>query len=213
LRAHSWTAAVLLILTAAATACTRGGVTTELSTAPSASSVASQAPSASSVASQTRTSNRVGYSIQLPADWSVREGYLDWDVGIEPHAFSPFVDTLAAPAGRPWILIARQKRQPASEPLDQWVMRLQNTGTITYPGQCLPATLEPDTSLGGEPAKSFSLQCPRDGPDSEGVQILSVHGPFGYLLMCYDEEWGATRARELVTQCHEWSMSLSYLPG
>ena len=205
MRTHSGTAAVLLLVTIVASACTSGSVTSEITTAPSASSVASP--------SQTRVSDRLGYSIQLPADWTVREGYLDWDVGIEPHGFSPYVDTLAAPPGRPWILIARQKRQPASEPLDQWVMRLQSTGTITYPGQCLPATPEPDTSLGGEPAKSFSLQCPRDGPDSEGVQILSVHGPFGYLLMCYDEEWGATRARELVTQCHEWSMSLSYLPG
>jgi hypothetical protein len=204
-RTHGWTAAVLLLIAAAASACTGGSVTSEASTAPSASSVASP--------SQTRVSDRLGYRIDMPADWTVGDAILDWDVGIEPTVGSPFVDSLSAPAGRPWIVIARQKRQPASEPLDQLVMRLQNTGTITYPGRCLPTTPEPDTSLGGEPAKSFLLHCPSYGPDAEGVQLLSVHGPFGYLLFCFDEEWGATRTAELVAQCHEWSMSLSYLPG
>jgi hypothetical protein len=101
----------------------------------------------------------------------------------------------------------------SGETLGAWLVLLQSTKTITYPDQCLPPTPEADTSLGSEPAKSFSLHCPmRDGPDSVGVQVLARHGQFGYLLMCYDENWGATRTEELVKQCRDWSLGFTYLP-
>jgi hypothetical protein len=197
-------AGALLVVTATS-ACTSAPSipsTTASSTSPPASTT--------SAAGETYTSDRLGYRIRLPLGWASRPGYLDWELGIEPHLSSPFVDSLAAPAGHPFMLVARQLR-PSGETLVGWLVQLQNTKTITYPEQCMPPAPEADTSLGSEPAKSFSLHCQRDGPDAVGVQLLAMHGRFGYLLMCYDENWGATRTNELVKQCHEWSSSFIHL--
>jgi hypothetical protein len=197
--------AVLVAVAATTSACTSAPSISESATAPTASLTASTAV-------QTYTSARLGYRIQLPPDWTVAAGYLDWEFGVEPTHSSPSFDTLADPAGRPFILIGRQQR-PSGEALGAWLGRLQSTKTITYPDRCMPATPELDTSLGAEPAKSFSLHCPSDGPDAVGLQVLAMHGHFGYLLMCYDENWGATRTDELVNQCRAWSKSFTYLPA
>ena len=198
-----------LLIVVATSACT-SAPSTPVNSAASTST--SPPASTTSAAGQTHASDRLGYRITLPADWVVRPGYLDWELGVEPHSGTPFVDTLSPPPGRPWIVVSRQLR-PSGETLGAWLVLLQSTKTITYPDQCLPATPEADTSLGSEPAKSFSLHCPmRDGPDSVGVQVLARHGQFGYLLMCYDENWGATRTEELVKQCRDWSLGFTYLP-
>jgi len=122
------------------------------------------------------------------------------------------VDTLSAPAGNPFILVARQQR-PSGETLSEWLVQLQNAKSIVNPDLCTPPTAEADTSLGSEPAKSFSMHCPSGGPDAVGVQVLAMHGRLGYVLMCFDANWGATRIEELVKQCRDWSTSFTYLPA
>lgn len=198
-----------LLVVVATSACTSAPSTPVNSTA---STSTSSPASTTSAAGQTYTSDRLGYRLRLPLSWGSRPGYLDWELGVGPTPGSPSVDTLAAPAGNPFITVARQQR-PSGETLGEWLVQLQNTNTISLADYCTPPTAEADTALGSEPAKSFSLHCPRDGPDAVGVQVLAMHGRFGYLLMCFDANWGASRTEELVKQCREWSTSFTYLPA
>jgi hypothetical protein len=201
--------AAALLVVVATSACTSAPSTPVNSTA---STSASPPASTSSAAGQTYASDRLGYRLRLPLNWGSRPGYLDWELGVAPTPGSPSVDTLSAPAGNPFILVARQQR-PSGETLSEWLVQLQNAKSIVNPDLCTPPTAEADTSLGSEPAKSFSMHCPSGGPDAVGVQVLAMHGRLGYVLMCFDANWGATRIEELVKQCRDWSTSFTYLPA
>jgi hypothetical protein len=201
--------AVLLTVAATMSACTSAPSSpvnspAQTSTSPPASTTSTEG--------QIYTSDRLGYRLRLPPGWTATPAYLDWELSVPPTPGTPFVDTLTAPAGTPFYAVGRQQR-PSGETLGEWLVKLQNAKSITYPDQCTPPTAEADTSLGSEPAKSFSLHCPEDGPDAVGVQVLAMHGGFGYLLFCYDYHWGATRTDELVKQCREWSKGFTYLPA
>jgi len=198
-----------LLVVSAISACTSAPSTPVNPPAPTSTSPTA---STSSAAGRTYTSDRLGYRIRLPLDWDVHLAFLDWELGVAPTPGSPSVDTLSAPAGNPFILVARQQR-PSGETLSEWLVQLQNTKTIVNPDLRTPPTAEADTSLASEPAKSFSLRCPSDGPDALGVLVLAMHGHFGYALMCFDANWGATRTEELFKQCREWSTSFTYFPA
>ena len=197
-----------LLVVVATSACTSAPSTPVDSTAPTSTSPPA---STTSDAGRTYTSDRLGYSIRIPLSWDVHPAFLDWELGVAPIPGSPYVDTLSPPVLHPSIMVGRQQR-PSGETLGEWLVQLQKTESITYTG-CTPPAAEADTSLGSEPAKSFSLHCPGDTPDAVGVQVLAMHGHFGYALTCYEPNWGATRKDELVKQCREWSTSFTYLPA
>jgi len=146
---------------------------------PEASALASATVAASASPGATGfTSNTYGYSLTVPAGWTVIQASSAWDGDGAPSHDAPEADQFVGPAAASaWALVA-----PTAKDLAAYVKE-SIAATAKYHGDTCPAPLETvdPIKIGGEPGTLLAWNC--------GILIniaATVHNGTGYLFAFRD---------------------------
>lgn len=129
---------------------------------------------ATSTAGQEFVSQRYGFRVTLTKDWSEHDARADWDgqrlQGLDSPFFANFDDPAA---GR--TLVAAAAPVATGTQLADW----QAAMVRAAPSACSDTSPVEKTTLGGEPALTWTATC-SDGYDVN--KLAAVHGHRGYMV-------------------------------
>lgn len=124
-------------------------------------------------------SNRYGFWLTPPKDWSKREAQVGWD-GKEPFTgglqSTPFVAIVSDPGN------GDRKFAVAAAPVAKGIQLAAWQAAIVrviVASQCASSRPVTKTTLGGEPALTWTATC----GDLHPIQIAALHGRRGYLAI------------------------------
>jgi hypothetical protein len=133
----------------------------------------------------TFSSQRYGFRVTLPGNWSEVDATVDWDgrelPGIDGAAWANFTD---ATTNRTLDVASAR----AGMGLAAWKAAMQ---AAEVPHTCLTSSSAARTSLGGEPALAWTAAC-RDGYHLDN--LVALHGTHGYILFLASPTPGSTAA-------------------
>ena len=160
------------------TAC--GSATPAASSTGSSPSTAAPTPAASSPSasggSDTFSSRLYGYSLVVPPEWQTQSADSSWlTVGLEGRCPSDW-DCFSGSSGEP-TLAAAAASFPADLTLDQWRARMQ----VGLPGGCIDSAKPTATTLGGEPASTWTTTC--EGEALHATKVVALHAGRGYMFL------------------------------
>ena len=143
--------------------------------APTAAASAQSNPPASA-GSYAFASRRYGYSLDVPPGWQTQPAISPWvTVGLEGRCPSDW-DCFSGSSGEP-TLAAAAASVSADQTLDQWRMRMQ----VGVPGGCTDSAQTTGTTLGGEPAQTWTTTC--EGEGLHATKVVALHAGRGYMLL------------------------------
>jgi hypothetical protein len=143
--------------------------------APTAISSGQTSPPAAPTAS-TFASQLYGYSLVVPPGWQTQPADSSWlTVGLEGRCPSDW-DCFTGTSGEP-TLAAAAASLPADLTLDQWRARMQ----VGLPGGCIDSAQATATTLGGEPAQTWTTTCQGEG--LHATKVVALHGGRGYMFL------------------------------
>lgn len=166
-------AAAAAVLTACGSSGNNGG-TQAAATQPRAGQLSTTAPTTTTPTPQQFASKPYGFTVTLPQDWTETDALVDWNgkyiAGPGESSFANFTD----PARSRTLMVAA-----ASVPPDMQLAEWQRAIVTATPGLCTKPATTQTTTLGGEPALSWTLTC-SDGYDVN--KLAALHGQRGYVF-------------------------------
>jgi hypothetical protein len=132
------------------------------------------ATSATAAPERTFRSERYGFRVTLPEDWSEADAVADWDGKTLPGLASPIFARFADPANSR-ALVAAAAPVPEGMELAEWRAAMVRATPAVCPD---PSPME-ETTLGGEPALAWTHTC-TDGYDV--IKLAALHGRRGYII-------------------------------
>jgi hypothetical protein len=119
-------------------------------------------------------SERYGFGVTLPEDWSAADALVDWDGGrlqsLSSTAFARFTEPTTDRT-----LVAGAAPVPTGMELAEW----QAAMVRATPRMCPDPSPIDETTLGGEPALAWTHTC-TDGYDVN--KLATLHGGRGYII-------------------------------
>lgn len=183
-----------------ASACAAGG------TAPAASSASSPSSQSEPETSPSPPVNvdAPGYHFTAPAGWTFVPAKGNWEEGpgqypdYNTSGFAAFY----APDDSADIAIGRRLTARGMT-LQTWTQALTKSRTLEYPDVfCRPPHSVRPHKLAGEPAELRLFRCPGVAANAAGALVLTVHRGYGYALLCFLRESGASAS--FPQQCFDW---------
>jgi hypothetical protein len=171
--------ALIAMATIAAAACGSTGS----KPATHATQAATTQPTATKAVTTTRSapppkkfiSRRYGFRVTLAEGWSEQDARLDWNgkklQGIASPAFANFTDRATDRT-----LVAAAARIPKMTGLAAWRAAMVRAA----PAVCRESSSVEKTTLGGEPALTWTARC-SDGYDVN--KLAALHGTRGYMIL------------------------------
>jgi hypothetical protein len=142
---------------------------------PTAAASAQTTPSASG-GSDIFASRLYGYSLVVPPGWQTQPADSSWlTVGLEGRCPSDW-DCFIGPSGEQ-TLTAAAASMPTDVTLDQWRARMQ----VGLPGACIDSAKATATTLGGEPAQTWTTTC--EGEALHATKVVALHAGRGYMFL------------------------------
>jgi hypothetical protein len=143
---------------------------------PTAAGSGQVSPSAAA-SSITFASHLYGYGLAVPAGWHTyaADSSRFSGAGLEGRC-SPDWDCFSGPSGDPTLAAAAASVQ-ADQTLDQWRSRMQ----ASLPYGCIDSAQTTATTLGGEPAQTWTTICEGEGLDA--TKVVALHAGQGYILL------------------------------
>jgi hypothetical protein len=143
--------------------------------APTAAASGQAGPSASG-GSNVFASRLYGYGLAVPPGWQTQPADSSWlTVALEGRCPSDW-DCFTGSSGEP-TLAAAAASVPADLTLDRWRLRMQ----IGLPEGCVDSAQTTATTLGGEPAQTWTTTC--EGEGLHVTKVVALHAGRGYILL------------------------------
>jgi len=121
---------------------------------------------------RTFASQRYGFRVTLPGDWSEQDAQADWDGKNLPAPDEPVGANFPDATGRELVVVSA----PTGLRLAAFRAAMQ---AAEVPHSCSASSLAAQTSLDGEPALEWTATCV-DGDDLNNLAAL--HGTHGYMI-------------------------------
>jgi hypothetical protein len=138
--------------------------------------VSGQAGPSASGGSDIFASRLYGYSLVVPPGWQTQPADSSWlTVGLEGRCPSDW-DCFTGSSGEP-TLAAAAASLPADMTLDQWRARMQ----VGLPEGCIDSAQLTATTLGGEPAQTWTTTCQGEG--LHATKVVALHAGRGYMFL------------------------------
>jgi hypothetical protein len=145
-------------------------------TAAPTAAVSGQAGPSASGGSDIFASRLYGYSLVVPPGWQTQPADSSWlTVGLEGRCPSDW-DCFTGSSGEP-TLAAAAASLPADMTLDQWRARMQ----VGLPEGCIDSAQLTATTLGGEPAQTWTTTCQGEG--LHATKVVALHAGRGYMFL------------------------------
>jgi hypothetical protein len=168
-------AAVLVTGCGSATPAASSDGSSPTTAAPTAAASGQAGPSASG-GSDIFASRRYGYSLLVPPGWQTQPAAASWlTVGLEGRCPSDW-DCFSGSSGEP-TLAAAAASVSADLALDQWRARMQ----VGLPEGCIDSAQPTATTLGGEPAQTWTTTC--EGEGLHATKVVALHAGRGYMIL------------------------------
>jgi hypothetical protein len=143
--------------------------------APTAAASGQAGPSASG-GSDIFASRLYGYSLVVPPGWQTQPADASWiTVGLEGRCPSDW-DCFSGSSGEP-TLAADAASFSADLTLDHWRARMQ----VGLPEGCIDSAQPTATTLGGEPAQTWTTTC--EGEGLHATKVVALHAGRGYMIL------------------------------
>jgi hypothetical protein len=143
--------------------------------APTAAASGQAGPSASG-GSNVFASRLYGYGLAVAPGWQTQPAGSSWlTVALEGRCPSDW-DCFTGSSGEP-TLAAAAASVPADLTLDRWRLRMQ----IGLPEGCVDSAQTTATTLGGEPAQTWTTTC--EGEGLHVTKVVALHAGRGYILL------------------------------
>jgi hypothetical protein len=150
--------------------------TSSASTASATSAASDQASPSAAASSNTFASRLYGYGLVVPLGWQTQMAESPWiSGGLEGRCPSDW-DCFTGPSGEP-TLAAAAASVPADLTLHQWRLRMK----FGLAEGCVDSAEQPATTLGGEPAETWTTTCQGEGLHS--TKVVALHGGRGYIVL------------------------------
>jgi hypothetical protein len=135
-----------------------------------------QASPSSAAGSNTFASRLYGYGLVLPPGWQTQTAESPWvSGGLEGRCPSDW-DCFSGSSGEP-TLAAAATAVPADLTLDQWRLRMH----VGLPVGCIDSAQTTATTLGGEPAQTWTTTCQGEG--LHATKVGALHAGRGYMIL------------------------------
>ncbi|HEY8987391.1 MAG TPA: hypothetical protein VIM39_00120 [Candidatus Limnocylindrales bacterium] len=178
---HLNLALMLCLAPVLVTAC--GSATPAASSAGSSATIAAPTAAASGQASPSASagsnifaSRLYGYSLVVPPGWQKQPADSSWlTVGLEGRCPSDW-DCFTGSSGEP-TLAAAAASVGADLTLDQWRSLMQ----VSLSEGCIDSAQQTATTLGGEPAQTWTTTCEGEGLHS--TKVVALHAGRGYTFL------------------------------
>jgi hypothetical protein len=143
-----------------------------------------------------------GYRFTTPPAWMTVPPKGTWEEGNYPDIGTPGFAEFFAPNDTADIAIGRRPTARGTT-LQSWIKAMTKSRTILYPDVlCRPPSSIPAYRFKGEAAQLRVLRCPRIATNAGGALVLTVHHGYGYALLCFSKETGASTI--FTEQCLSW---------
>jgi hypothetical protein len=146
-----------------------------LTTAPPTAAASTQA-SPSATDPGTFASTRYGYSVVLPPEWQTQPAVVPWLSGALEGRCPATWDCLSDISGEPTLAVAATK-VAAVMTLDRWRGQMR-TGV---PSGCVDSKEWTATTLGGEPAHTWTTTCKNE--ELHATKVAALHDGRGYMVL------------------------------
>jgi hypothetical protein len=144
-------------------------------TSPAAAAT-EQTSSSASTGSNTFASQLYGYSLVVPPGWQTQPASSAWSgAGLEDRCPSDW-DCFSGSSGDPTLATASAS-VAADLTLDQWRLKMHRS----VPDICIDSAKVSATTLGGEPAKTWTTTCESEG--LHATKVVALHAGRGYMLL------------------------------
>ena len=168
-------APVLMTGCGSATPSPSGAGSSPTTAAPTAVASGQASPS-SAAGSNTFASRLYGYGLVVPPGWQTQTAESSWvSGGLEGRCPSDW-DCFSGTSGEP-TLAAAATAVPADLTLDQWRLRMH----VGLPVGCIDSAQTTATTLGGEPAQTWTTTC--EGEGLHATKVAALHAGRGYMLL------------------------------
>jgi hypothetical protein len=135
-----------------------------------------QASPTSAAGSNTFASRLYGYGLIVPPGWQTQTAESSWvSGGLEGRCPSDW-DCFSGSSGEP-TLAAAATAVPADLTLDQWRLRMH----VGLPVGCIDSAQTTATTLGGEPAQTWTTTCQGEG--LHATKVGALHAGRGYMIL------------------------------
>jgi len=170
-----WLALVLVTGCGSASPATSSTGSNPATAAPSADESGQAGPSGAA-SSNTFASQLYGYELVLPPGWQVHPAASQWlSRALEGRCPDDW-DCFSSPSGEPTLAAAATSVAPDLT-LDQWRSRMH----VGLPGGCFDSAEATATTLGGEPAQTWTTTC--EGEGLHATKLVALHAGRGYILL------------------------------
>jgi len=142
--------------------------------APTAAASGQVSPSAAD--SNTFASKRYGYSLVVPSEWQTQPAVLPWLSGTLEGRCPADWDCISDISGEP-TLAAAAASVSANMTLDRWRSQMR----VGVPAGCIDSKQSTATTLGGEPAQTWTTTC--EGEGLQATKVVALHAGRGYILL------------------------------
>jgi hypothetical protein len=143
---------------------------------PSTEAASEEASASASAGSNTFASPLYGYSLVVPPGWQTLPAASAWlTVALEGRCPTDW-DCLSGISGEPTIAAAAASVPPGLT-LDQWRVRT----LVGLPEGCIDSAPPTATTLGGEPAKTWTTTCVGEG--LHAIKVVALHAGRGYIVL------------------------------
>jgi hypothetical protein len=150
--------------------------TSSASTAAAAAPASAQASPSAADGSNSFASRLYGYGLVVPTGWQTQTAESSWlSGGLEGRCPSDW-DCFTGPSGEP-TLAAAAASIPADLTLHQWRLRMK----FGLPEGCVDSADKTATTLGGEPAETWTTTCEGEGLHS--TKVVALHAGRGYIVL------------------------------
>jgi hypothetical protein len=140
---------------------------------PTVNAPADASPSATTAA-QSYSSQLYGYTLVVPSGWQTQPAGSPWLSGALEGRCPADWDCFSGASGEPTLAIAAAAVR-AGLTLDQWRTRL------TPPEGCVDSAVTTATTLGGEPAETWTTTCEAEALHS--TKVVALHAGRGYIAL------------------------------
>jgi hypothetical protein len=124
----------------------------------------------------TFASARYGYSLVLPPEWQTQPAVLPWLSGALEGRCPADWDCLSDISGEPTLAVAAAS-VAADMTLERWRLQMQSG----VPSGCVDAKQSTATTLGGEPAQSWTTTC--ESEELHATKVAALHAGRGYMVL------------------------------
>jgi hypothetical protein len=150
--------------------------TSSAPTASATSAASDQASPSAAASSNTFASRLYGYGLVVPLGWQTQTAESSWlSGGLEGRCPSDW-DCFTGPSGEP-TLAAAAASVPADLTLHQWRLRMK----FGLAEGCVDSADKTATTLGGEPAETWTTTCEGEGLHS--TKVVALHAGRGYIVL------------------------------